>query len=32
MQAVRRLQPEAIARLDLLLAEARRFLEGHSDA
>jgi len=32
MQALRRLDPEAIARLDLLLAEARRFLEGHSDA
>ena len=32
MQALRRLDPEAIARVDLLLAEARRFLEGHSDA
>lgn len=32
MRAVRRVQPEALVCLDLLLADARRFLEGRGDA
>ena len=32
MRAVRRIHPESLVRLDLLLANASRFLEGHGDA
>jgi len=32
MRAVRRIHPESLGRLDVLLADARRFLDGHGDA